>query len=123
MIFKHTGFTLLLNILILGVIGSVIVLALQKHTIQDVQLHTIKKQGFESRLLAESCLEIAIDRLSENRLYAGNEEYAFDEGYCFIKDVTDDTLLTIGQVQSQIYRLNVQYSWQDGTIKIHQWHP
>lgn len=104
------GFTLLFNLLLVGAFGFMVLLTLQKQSIGDIQSQDFFYKSIQAEKLAQGCLNLALDKVSHNRFYLGNEEFVIlKDGYCFIREIKNQTLEVIGTYQEHTQSLKIKF--------------
>lgn len=77
-----TGFAYLIGVLVVSVIAIAIVVTLFSLSITSSKMVIVERQFFKAKAGADSCAELAIQRVKDDPAYSGGEEQSLDEGSC-----------------------------------------
>ena len=85
---KFDGFVSIITIIILLIVGSVIILMSYLVNSDSYVTNNNINNYFKSRVVAQSCMEIALNKLKINNSYLGDEEIQIGSDSCSIEPIT-----------------------------------
>jgi len=85
---KFNGFVSIVTIVILLIVGSVIILTSYQINTDSFITNKNINAYFKSRTVAQSCMEIALNKLKINNSYSGNEQIQIGSDSCSIEPIT-----------------------------------
>lgn len=127
----HSGYILLITILVIGAIASAILSSLMILGISANQVSFAVLQANQSLANAQACAEYGLMQLRQSPSYAGNEFIAIGADQCEILSVggignNNRVLCTEGKVGDSVRRLEIVinqilpetkiYSWQEVAV-------
>ncbi|MCA9378858.1 hypothetical protein KC640_00360 [Candidatus Dojkabacteria bacterium] len=124
----HTkqGFATLIAVLVLTLVAtSVIAVSLLVST-QTFQANANSREGIQARFDAQTCVEIALNKLKIDNTYSGNENISLANGSCTISAVSgtgnnDRSFQTSGTSQQSIARIWIDISEIDPDMTFTTW--
>jgi hypothetical protein len=123
---RKRGFVTLVSVIILGTMGVVIVTGNISVVTDNIVGVSTFEQSKQARALADSCAEIAIDKLKVNNTYAGNENITLPFGSCSVGTIsgtgnTNRTFETSSTFKSVTKKLNISISIINPVTQITTW--
>ncbi len=104
---KYNGFVSIITVVILLIVGSVIILTSYQINTDSFVTNKNINSYFKSRTAAQSCMEIALNKLKVNNSYSGNEEIQLASDSCFIESITGSgNINRLVKVHSNILETN-----------------
>jgi hypothetical protein len=104
---RKRGFVTLVSVIILGTMGVVIVTGNISVVTDNIVGVSTFEQSKQARALADSCAEIAIDKLKVNNTYAGNENITLPFGSCSVGTISG-TGNTNRTFETFLFQLSIQ---------------
>lgn len=82
------GFVTLFSLIILMIISVTVFTSILLVNVDSLNSVEATRQGIVARSLANSCMEIALNKLKDDQTYTGNETFTFTQGSCQVISVT-----------------------------------
>lgn len=123
---KKKGFVALISVTVLSVISVIIVTsAFSSSTNSLVNLST-SRNALRAKANADSCVELAINKLKTSLDYAGSENVTMDCGSCAISPITgsgnsDRTFTTTGTCNGATRKMSVSITTVNPTTVLSSW--
>ena len=123
---NQNGFVALISVLVIGAIGASVAVAILLFGVISTQNGQVLQESARARYLADSCAEIALQRLLRDPSYAGGESVEFGGGVCDITSVNHVgegvvEFRTSGTFNSVVRRVEVRTSQLRPHIQISLW--
>jgi hypothetical protein len=128
---SHTGFILLISILMIGAIASAILSSLLLLGISANQVSLSVKESTQAFAGARGCAEVAMLKLRQSPSYAGNEFLTLGTGQCeilpiggignnnrsvCIEGTSGEAMRRLEVAVNQVLPQTTVYSWQEVSI-------
>lgn len=124
---QQQGYVILLSVLVVGVIGMAITIAVLQLGASHIQTSITGVHAIDASYVAESCIEEAIEQLRRDSTYAAGDSITFDGGAeCTISAVagtgtTNRTIQVIATSDSITQRYEVIISDVAAPVDISSW--
>lgn len=119
------GYITLISVLIVGAIGTSIVIALVLLGIGSSKTSIALEQSFEARSLATLCAEEALEQIRSNDAFSGTATLSIGNGDCEYTVINNGgesrTIESTGTAGNVIRRTEVEISQIYSTIQITNW--
>jgi hypothetical protein len=123
---QKKGFVTLVSVIILGTMGVVIVTGNLSVVTDNIVGVSTFEQSKQARALADSCAEIAINKLKLNNEYTGNEEITLPFGICTIGSIsgvgnTNRSFQTTSKFKEVTKKVDVRISIVNPITEVDLW--
>lgn len=120
------GFSTLTAVVMLGAVAASVTATFLALSVTRLQISRSDEKGALATYYAESCLEEASKKLSENLTYTGGETIVFSEGTCSIEiplgvGDTNRTLQATGYSADSIIRMQAEISQVYPSVVVTSW--
>jgi hypothetical protein len=81
---NNNGYVALMSVLVISAVGMVIAVSLLVTSMLYQRSNFSLEEGYRANSLAKACLNIALEKISFNSLYIGDESINFENDHCEI---------------------------------------
>lgn len=118
------GFATLLAVLIVGAIGTVVVLALLQLGFGAAHNSLLTQRRYQAKMLADACVEKVLDDIITTPTYTGTQTITLGAGNCSVTvtgATVPKTIQSTGTVDNVVQRATVTVTQVAPTITITTW--
>lgn len=120
------GFVALISVIILSAISVIVVTSAFSFSTNNLVNLRVTQSTLKAKANADSCVEIALNKLKTTLSYAGNETVTMDCGSCTISAVTGSgntnrTFTTSGTCNSTTRRMSVSVTTVNPSTVLGSW--
>lgn len=88
------GIIALITTLVVGAVVLVVAISISTRSIGEINMSLDEEQSNQALVLATSCMEVALSKLSNNTTYTGNETITIGTKSCIINTIESPTSST-----------------------------
>ncbi len=119
----NKGYAALLSVIMIGAIAVIVTVSLMTVGAQESKTSIITLQSSQAQALADTCADIALQKLLTVPSYSGNETITLGQGNCQIASIggsgnTNRTVQTTGTVQNVVRKVRVVVSTVQPKLQI-----
>lgn len=121
---RDRGFATLLAVLIMGAIGTVVVLALLQLGFGASHNSLLTQERYQAKMLADACTEKALDDIITTPTYTGTQTITLGAGNCSVTVTSSSvpkTIQSTGTVDNVVQRATVTVTQVTPTVTITTW--